>query len=253
MLKAKQDTALQEQLPSIDAVSVWALSGVAVHRSIAKQIDNWTIEKKPNFDTALDDALFYLKYIWSKQDQLIIEAINGKKLDSSLLSQLVRSVRHNFKVFRQQIWPRFDGHKHLIHEKSKDFRIEQQIVSVKIDLVTIAPNKTLFITDWKTGNMPILGANTLQLNVYALWAQDQYKIDCSDIVVQLVNLKTGEIEQKKPSLKDLQDTITQIISESKKWEDPKEQNFIPKPDIDKCLACKFLIICDFGKRKKEGF
>ena len=250
ILNANQYTALQEKLPSIEAVSVWAVSGVAVHRSIAKQMDNWALGKSPDFDIALNDALYYLNYIWSKQDQLIIEAINGKKLKLSFYSQMVRSTRHNIRILRQQIWPRFDCHQHAIHEQSKTFSIEEQPVTVKIDLVTIAPDKTLFITDWKTGSIPPLGANTLQLNVYALWAQYQYKIDRNNIIVQLVNLKTGEVEQKKPNSRNLRETIAQIIFESEKWKDTNEQNFQLKPDNDKCLACKFFPICEAGRLEK---
>jgi hypothetical protein len=158
--------------PPRSALNLSSLVGIAVHRSIAGQIERWAEGERMEFRKTQSEAEAWLAYVWKNASWRIIEVANGQQLDPKLLPKLIHTARSRIHTFFFAVWPQFGGHTYLLHETLRNFPLHRHRVWVKVDLCTRNSNGEIVITDWKTGRPPILQNDVLQMCVYALWAAD---------------------------------------------------------------------------------
>lgn len=238
----------QEQVPSSDAVHLAAIVGIAVHRSIASQIERWMEGENTSFRDAQQEAENWIKGVWAEREDRVIEAKNGVELQEVTEQRLIGAAKNHLQTFFQAIWPRFRNHEYILHETLKTFEINGNQVWVKVDLCTRDPEGNLVITDWKTGESPVLEVDSRQLDVYTLWGKSKLESDIDKIRVQLVHTRTGEFSTATPDAEQLEQTREKIITECEDWsttDDPDD--FPPHPESNKCQRCRFLQICDAGQ------
>jgi hypothetical protein len=228
-------------------LSSWTLSGVAVHRAIATQLSAWSGGRPMDFEEAASKASSWIDYVWENRDRLIIECANGANVEPGLHARAVSSARRSLRVFQKSVWPRFDGHRHLMHEKLRTFGVGPEEVAVRIDLCTRSPEGRVVITDWKTSYLPAVGSSGDQLNVYALWATQEYDLRADEVVVQLVTLRTGEIFSRPADAGQLKGLGRRIEEQCATWRNLAFRSAEARPSMSKCIACRFLSVCDDGK------
>lgn len=246
--KVFADDALQGREPSPDAVHVAAIVGIAVHRSIASQIENWKEGEATSFRDAQQEAESWIKGTWAEREERIIEARNGVGFQPSTKERLVGAAKNHLRTFFQAAWPRFRHHEYVLHETLKTFGIDGNRVWTKVDLCTRDEKGNLIITDWKTSDNPVLEVNSLQLDVYALWGKKELEPDIDKIQVQLVHTGTGEFSSTFPDSNQLDTAKEKIMEECETWASIDDiADFTPDPESEKCQSCKFLQICDSGQ------
>lgn len=235
-----------------DAVNLGAVLGIAVHRAIASEMDKWEDGEQPDLRDAQKSAERWIEGVWSQPGKRIIEVANGRSVDAGIKKRIAGGAKSHLKTFFQTIWPRLRSRDHILHETLKVFSLEEWSAVVKVDLCTRDESGIVYVTDWKTGSLPVLGDNSFQLNTYALWASEELEVDPGGIEVQLASTKTGQILSRQPNESDLDEARETIVDESKQWAELEGRNDFPAvPGWDKCLGCPFLAICPEGKEVVE--
>lgn len=237
--------------PTNRAINIGALIGVAVHRSIAMEIKRWVDGKSVDIKEAKIGAEEWLNDMWDNSKAMIIEASNGQKLNTNI-NILVNSANKHIQTFFMFVWPRFSSHSYVLHEKSQNFKIDEYTVWVKVDLCTRDSNGNIIITDWKTGVTHFWDIDKPQLSIYAIWAMEQYKVPIEKIIIQIANIKTGEVNSKRPSNIGLKEIKELILKECKMWESQDISNFPAKQNFKKCISCRYLKSCDIGQETLES-
>jgi len=229
-------------------VNLNAIVGIAVHRGIASQIDEWVEGRDPTFQDAKQVAEDWIKEIWENENKRIVEAINGQSLSNRQLHKFIGISKRHLRTFFKAIWPEFRSHEYILHEDQRMFEISGNPVHVKVDLCTRNRDGDLIITDWKTGKPPVLTVDSLQLNTYGLWARECMESDVGKIRCRIAHTKTGDTVTYSIGQKELDKVESQIEQECSKWNEKDDINsFSPKPDAKKCLECEFLTQCDTGQ------
>jgi hypothetical protein len=241
-LKSSSD----EISPSRDALSLPSLVGIAVHRSIADQIEKWYSGQRMDLREAQSQVKAWLTHVWENASRLIIEAVNGQQLDHDLLPKLIHTAKSRVHTFFFAVWPQFTNHTYILHETLRMFMFHGHRIWVKVDLCTREPHGEIAITDWKTGQSAILSNNLLQMSVYAFWAANEFSESPTAINVQLANLKTGELVTHKMSSGQLNESIERVLEDCDKWTSKNMFDYVAKPDVHKCFSCRYLDMCAEG-------
>jgi len=130
--------------------------------------------------------------------------------------------------------------------------IDEQTVYVKPDLAFIHPDDgLLWLVDWKTGRPRI--EDDLQLATYALFAQNKWGSEPSEVRGVLSYLSTGEerrVELSAPALDEAREKIRRSMAEMRALlHDPEDnvglrEDFPQTDDKHRCQRCNFRQFCE---------
>jgi len=229
-------------------VNLNAIVGIAVHRGIASQVDEWAAGGSATYVGAKEAAEEWIEDIWDVRDERVIEAINGEQLSAGQRRKFIGISKRYLRTFFKAIWPEFRDHKYVLHEDLQRFEVRGNPVYVKVDFCTRDQNDNLVITDWKTSKPPILEFESLQLNVYGLWARECMESDINKIKIQFGHTRTGGTPSHSVASEDLDDVAEQIEQECREWNEKDGIDDYPAdPETEKCHGCQFLKRCDAGQ------
>jgi hypothetical protein len=230
------------------AISLRSLLGLSVHYGISQELSRWAKGHRPDAHRAEEAAEAYILNNWEHRNQNIIEIRNGLNPNLDLVSKLRAKASHLLRDFFRFTWPRFEIMQYILHEKIKTFSIGNIEVRVQVDLCTKNDTEEIVITDWKTGRTPI-DPDTFQLNVYALWAKNEFQVPVDKILTQIVNIRTGAFFIIPTLEQNLLSTVDQIKSEAYIWIGNGEAEYATIPELVKCLSCPFLVVCSEGSKQ----
>jgi len=228
-------------------INLSSLVGIAVHQSIADQIDRWVGGFQMSLREAQSHASAWLTSVLGDSEHLVTEKANGLHINSGILSKLTSSAKSRLHTFFLAAWPQFRGHEYVLHETLRSFCIQANRVWVKVDLCTKNPDGEFVITDWKTGRPSILQEDMLQMSTYVLWAAAEFSIRASDVHVRLANLRTGEMATHKVLTSHLAEATDRISRECRMWSNWDSGGFLPLPEVQKCYSCRSLRMCNEGQ------
>lgn len=242
------DESSEETGESSRPINLNAIVGIAVHRGIASQIDEWAAGGSATYVGAKEASEEWIEDIWDVRDERVIEAINGEQLSSSQRRKFIGISKRHLRTFFKAIWPGFRDHQYVLHEDLQRFEVRGNPVYVKVDFCTRDPDDNLVITDWKTSKPPVLEFESLQLNVYGLWARECMESDISKIKIQFGHTRTGGTPSHSVTLEDLDDVAEQIEQECWEWnEKDRIDDYPADPGTEKCHECQFLNQCEAGQ------
>lgn len=240
----------QERKTSKEArpVPLWALVGLAVHRAIAEGVERWRGKQVPDPRATTEAAETYIQNKWDSRERSIVEAVNGQLIDRNLVFILKRRARDSLRTFFRGVWPRFDSHEYVSHESLSSVDLRDVRVWVMVDLCTREPDGTLVVTDWKTGRGSPADEDALQLDAYAVWANERHEGSLEKIAVQFVNVRTASFSRRTPTQEALSRTMEIIRAEADSWmNSASRSSFRPIPEFEKCIACQYLQQCSYGQ------
>lgn len=245
----KQSTdASQAEDTSSQPINLHAIVGVAVHHGIASQIDEWADGGNPTYWGAKQEAENWIDDVWEDRYERIIEANNGEHLPDGQRQKFVGITKRHLRTFFKAIWPEFRGHEHVLHEEFRQFEVRGHPVYGKVDLCTRDQDGNLVITDWKTSEPALLEFESLQLNVYGLWARECMESDVSKIKIQFGHIKTGGTPSHSLNPEELDTVAERIDRECQQWNDRDGiDDFSADPEPEKCRGCQFLKRCEAGQ------
>jgi hypothetical protein len=221
---------------------------LAVHRAISTQVSAWAAGGKVSAHSAQQEAKDWLGATWNNADRTLIEFRNGVEFDERTLLRLKASSVRMLQDFFRLVWPRFGSHVYETHEKLDSFLLGRVRVWVRVDLATRDSSGRLVVTDWKT-NLPGTEEDArFQILVYALWASQRFGCEPTDVVLQVVNLRTGSIAKFDPTDVVLEDVLRRIKTEAKHLRGMSHrERFPPHPSVENCTACRHLTQCNEGE------
>ena len=250
---AFKNSLSQPKQHGLEKFNLSALAGVAIHSSIAHEIDLWSTGNSVSPNESIKRAIDFFNQVWKNRRSQLIEVINGYSPDESLLKFSKIAITTKLQRFYYKLWPQFSKYEHILHEKLDKFKMEGVDIIVKVDLACRSYDGYFYIIDWKTG----LGRNEndwrTQLAVYSLWASLKMKEKISTIRPTLVNLVTGEVTSFRPTngdIKSVRELIHADINTVRSYE--ANQDYLALPETRKCLSCAYLRACDEGKKKTSG-
>jgi hypothetical protein len=92
----------------------------------------------------------------------------NRSRDDTFFDQIRKTGVEQLENFFTKIWPEMKEYTYMRHEKFDRCMAGDTPVSLKVDLVSMMPDGSILITDWKTGHVraedPL---HSLQMNVYA--------------------------------------------------------------------------------------
>jgi len=177
---------------------------------------------------------------------------NGEKIPSSFYTAIEENGKTCLNTFFGK-WPDYTSRECLRHEQYDHFNIEDVGVTVKVDFIGRMPDRTLVLTDWKTGRDDDEYETELQMAAYVLWAKEYYRKSADEIKTELVFLKTGGTKPYafyEEQLREIQELITgehAMMNASYVCED-----FPARPSQRECMSCKFAEVCPEATIKKSA-
>lgn len=224
--------------------------GITVHRVIGSQIESWAQGQGTSLTEAKSAASRILSELEeSLQHQLDHPLLRNESSPVALKEELSHTVETHIERFFQVIWPRFRFHQYICNEETFQFDVDGVPVYVKPDFCTRNEEGILVITDWKTAQHDSFDDQSLQLNIYALWANQALEPDISRLQVQAVHTSSGAVQRQaidKDSFKLLTD---KIVREYTRWTSEDDRDAYPtNPDTDRCSKCRHLANCGDGQR-----
>jgi hypothetical protein len=232
----------------LSPVNLNAIVGIAVHRGIASQMDEWAAGGTPTFQGAKHTAENWIEEIWRDRYERIIEANNGKHLSSGQRHKFIGIAKRHLRTFSKAIWPEYRHHEHVLHEELQTFAVRGNTIQVKVDLCTRDQDGNLVITDWKTSAPPLLEFDSLQLDVYGLWAREDIEPDVDNIKIKLGHTRTGDTSLQSLTPEHLEDVAELIDLECQEWNSKDGiEDYTADPESQKCRECQYLKGCDAGQ------
>lgn len=249
--KGSGDPPQSEEATS-SLVNLNAILGIAVHRGIASQMDEWADGGTPTFQGAKQTAEDWIEQVWEHRYERIIEANNGKHLSSGQRHKFIGIAKRHLRTFSKAIWPEYRHHEHVLHEELQTFEVRGNPVHVKVDLCTRDQEGNLVITDWKTSAPPLLEFDSLQLDVYGLWAREELEPDVDNIKITLAHTRTGDTSTQSLTPEHLEDVAELIDLECQEWNSKDGiEDYTADPESQKCRECQYLKRCDAGQAATE--
>ncbi len=234
-------------------LSLKALVGLAVHRSIELEIEKWASHGSIDVQRAQDHAESFLSEIWSDAPHTVIEIANGMEVEPDTPRRLVHRSKRLLRDFFRLSWPHFSALDYRAHEKGSRFTVGGREISVRIDFCGQDSARRLVIADWKTGSVPAIGPGALQLGIYGLWAHHALKYRVGQIRTALVNLSTSEIVRHDLTSGDLARAKAVAFSELRTWEGLSQvEDFPAIAERGKCISCPFLRRCSEGRQAVDA-
>lgn len=240
--------ALTAKSHNTHLTSLKFLVGTAVHMGISSFIDKWSTSVFQSETATKEVVNQYFESIRKNRETVLVECLNGNEVKIEAIDKLAYVSNKLMSNFFSYVWPRFSHHKYITHEKTRSFLLAGRPVYVKPDLVTINTNGKTVISDWKTGNTVDSEMQNLQISTYALWASEMLHVEPSNVITQVVNLRSGRIDQNhidESKIESISSSIAQFIEEL----DTRtiEDDFDANPSAYNCRSCIFLQNCDSGK------
>ena len=228
-------------------VSISAIVGLAVHHAIAEHVERWRDGQTIDLQSTLDSSKGHIQHLWNNREKTIVELINNSIVERDLIHRLESATRKNLHTFFKAIWPQFKSHKYVSHETVSSFDFNSVRVWVKVDLCTRSNKDQLVVTDWKTGVTDPIDEDHLQLDAYALWAHEHFRVAFDRIIVQVANLRRGSLVKRTPTKTYLDEAKALIRQQVVAWSDLGSiTSFVAQPDLEKCIRCQFLRKCPDG-------
>lgn len=226
--------------------SLGSLVGIAVHRSISRQIDLWKRGDRMDMTTAQETVANYIRDHTETQEYT---DQTSEKTPDEIISDLISIAKSHVKTFFQVIWSRFSSHRYIAHETLESFLVNQHHVWVRPDLCTRDQEGRLIVTDWKTSAPETYTKDKLQLSVYALWAHQQFEPDLTKIRAQFAFTSDGQIHTVRFDDKDLQVLRGRIIADCLEWNEKSDMSEFPtSPAVKRCQRCPYLDKCTDGQK-----
>ena len=227
--------------------SYGALIGSAIHHAIAGEIGQWRFGENPQRQRAKATAADFIE---ANYDATTIHLQGSESMSSerSTVSELIATTDNHLDQFVESLWPNFRGHRYIEHEALVSMTVDQYRVWLKPDLCTRSPQGEFVITDWKTGESPILSSTSPQLRVYCLWAKATLEPNITRVRAQTAHTRNGVISPIPVRSEHLQDIRSRIVSECQRWKDSTDYDDHPAhPALRTCEKCRFLERCDQGQ------
>jgi len=222
--------------------SAGVLIGVAVHAGIASQMQRWAHGESTSRDEAHATAAAKIEAASVSSSQT---GRNNQTLDREAVKQ---TATDHLDRFLSVIWPQLRTGRYITHEEVASFELGDTTVWVRPDLCHRNDEGKFVITDWKTRSPEVFEDLTLQLEVYAMWAQQHFEPDIDRLRLQLGFTGSGELRAQPVSISQLQETRERIQADADRWGDPNDQSAFPvKPAPEKCRSCLYLPSCTDGQ------
>lgn len=134
----------------------------------------------------------------------------------------------------------------VIFEITEDIKIDG-----KVDLAYYDENEEFFhIIDWKTGELDFEDTS-LQLLMYAIWANQELGIPLEDIKIYKAYLQKGKLDQlrlseyeiERAKAKITQDFVSRMKLLHPKGMEAKAKAFAPRKETNICALCPFEEVC----------
>lgn len=228
-----------------------ATIGSVVHDCIEKQIERWRQGNRLNLLDAQKQATERLQEYVNSHEEYLRSKYSPEDDEFHLddyKRSLIRTTHAHLERFFQIIWPQFSGHEYILHEVTQSITVAGNTVWVRPDLCTRDQHGDFVVTDWKTTTPDPFSKPSLQLMIYAFWAQQEYEPDLDRVLVQLVHTSTGEFDQTRPDETSLRRLQQRIRADQRDWSTRSKRNeFPPKPTLEKCRSCPELDRCPAGQ------
>lgn len=239
--------------PSIRSVPLKSVIGIAVHRAISGQIDNWRDGKDVSAFGAEEIGLEYLSRTFAQKNKTITEFANGVAVENETLSRMEDAVHLRIATFFKMFWPHLSKHQYVTHEKLDSFMLDDVRMWVQVDLATRDLNGEFLVSDWKTSQSRHVEADSHQMEVYALWANRKFEPDPARIRTQVINLRSGHVDRRSVSTEELEMIKTKLIEEAASISEAlRDGNFPASPSLEKCVSCNILSTCTEGSSIVQG-
>jgi CRISPR/Cas system-associated exonuclease Cas4 (RecB family) len=242
----------REKLQWLSKKTCWYMvEGSLVHKAIESQISQWCMGRPVSKDAAKNLFNYKLGEIQQNPRDHLVDEINGFAVPEEGYTQCRQSGQKLLDGFFDIIWPNYAKLEYVKHEEFDSFDLDGTRVWTKIDLVTRMPDKTVVVTDWKTGKTTMDGKeNEGQLQVYVLWAVRKLKMDEPRIRAEVRYLRQPDarpilVQADKPQLSDLSKFI---VDNSKAMLSVQSaSDFPPTSSSKQCRECPFATICSEGQ------
>lgn len=132
------------------------------------------------------------------------------------------------------------------------FEITEDVkIDGKVDLAYYDENEEFFhIVDWKTGELDFEDTS-LQLVIYAIWANQELGVPIENIRIYKAYLKTGKLDQlrldeyevERAKAKISQDFVSRMKLLHPKGMEAKRAAFAPRMEKNICALCPFEAVC----------
>jgi hypothetical protein len=245
--------------------SVHLLGGIWLHQFIRQFLNSY-----PNVPTDLEDSCFAkFDYAVSRsrsparrrnaQGLLLLEYVFGdEEADERATSSretLIRAIRHfRETAIVQEVWQdMLQGEPWIEKPVSGLPKVDGYGVRGQIDFA-VRHGQRVRIVDWKSG-LQGGGHDSLQLFIYALWANKQYEIKPEAISVRRVFLGEGRVEPESglnaTALSRGEARLVQDVSLMREQHEygkaGTEEAFTPCLKVNVCRRCKFQQECPEGR------
>jgi hypothetical protein len=225
-----------------------AIIGISVHIAISTLMDDWVSNKRISYLKIKNVGEQFIKDICNNPKCHITEISNGIEFDKNNIQKFLSVTNSRIKSFYRMIWPRFQSQTHVSHEELDRFKLDNIQIFVKVDLCTRDIYKKLIITDWKLDKSSIYNRDYSQLYIYSLWANKILNEDFSNILLQIININSGETIKLIPTLESTQMIIKKIKQDCGTWS--RSTNIVDyktNAEYHNCISCAFLSECNEGK------
>ncbi len=263
-----KDEPLKMELIELSKLSnKYMVQGNLIHQMIglyfnkAKKNDFWDYGKTSNFaKMILNETIEYnnsvkkgisvdnTKYPKALLKELLVKDVDSIKLKDEMLSTIDQCIKIFFEsdVYKEV---RLGGISYdSLVEGDTSFTLTESInVDGKVDLAFLS-DKTLNITDWKTGKKGVEDTS-LQLLVYALWAKkiNHWKFDTVEIKkaylasCELEKLEFSDVNVERAKVRIMQDA--EILNEMNDYGKMAEGSAFTMHKGKNCLQCPYEKIC----------
>jgi len=221
-----------------------ALMGTLIHEVLEDMLQKQSTGVSVHTDDLIGLYLKKTRLYENTARDTVTEYYNRSR-DDTFFDQIRKTGVEQLENFFTKIWPEMKEYTYMRHEKFDRCMAGDTPVSLKVDLVSMMPDGSILITDWKTGHVraedPL---HSLQMNVYVLWACQFFQKDVEEITGQVVWLSTGTVRSyafSSPDMDVIQDFITHEFMEMNRTYDIA--GYPVNPDINHCISCEFQSIC----------
>lgn len=226
--------------------SAGSIIGSAIHHAVADHIQRWVQNERTG-----------LRQTQSTAESYIREAVSQSSESESLdLDSLSNTSDAHIETFFKTVWPSLRSQRYILHEQTRSFDVSGNTVWVRPDLCVreSSPEEqtadTFVIYDWKSRQPSTFEDQSLQLCVYALWANKIFEPDVKRISPRIVFTQNGRIMRQDVSVEDLTQLESRISTQSTEWNPPDQRSRFPtEATHEKCSTCAYLSSCDDGQKQ----
>jgi CRISPR/Cas system-associated exonuclease Cas4 (RecB family) len=239
----------REKLQWLSRKKCWYMvQGSLIHEAIEGQINQWAVGRPVSKDAAKNLFSFQLREIQQAPRESLIDEINGFPVDTKMFDESSQNGPRLLDGFFDIIWPNYEPLQYVKHEEFDSFDVNGVRVWTKIDLVTRMKDKTIVVTDWKTGKVGETDENEDQLTTYVLWAMHRFRIDEKSVRAEVRYLRDTASRPRLVQVdkEQLQEFRKMIAKESNEMLSVKSVSDFPSSPSSRCRECAYATICASG-------